>query len=161
MKTPNMLMAEPQQDDTDQSEKVYAWEIKTFPQRDTCVLSLDECRELVAAIWGELNLKDAVPPVSDGRGSPYARVFNEIIHLPRWSRNRIIVVHEVAHCITDLIDNDRSVAHDGLYMQFYLTLLARLGDYKYEWLLKSAKDYGLKVSRANMLNRIKKFQKHS
>lgn len=160
MNIPNTVMAESQQDDHDQSEQVYAWEIATFPQRDICVLTLEECRALIAKIWTQtLNMQADIPPVSDGRGSPYARVYNEIVHLPRWSRNRIIVIHEVAHCIAGMIDDERSAAHDGLYMQIYLTLLSLEGDYKYDWLLKSAKDYGLKVSRANFFNRIKRFQK--
>ena len=159
MNAPDTAPEEPQQDDLCQTERVYAWEIQTFPQRDIGVLSLDECKALVAKIWKQtLNLKDDVPSVSDGRGSSCARVYQDIIHLPRWSRNRLIVIHEVAHCITSLIDHDRSVEHDGLYMRIYLALLAMEGDYKYSWLLKSAKNYGLKVSRSDFLKRIKKFQ---
>jgi hypothetical protein len=159
MNAPNTVIEEPQQDDHDQSESVYAWEIQTFPQRDIGSLSLAECHALVTKIWKQtLNLKADVPPISDGRGSSYARVYNETIHLPRWSRNRLIVIHELAHCVTSMMDHERSVAHDGLYMQVYLTILALEGDHKYDWLLKSAKDYGLKVSRADFHKRIRKFQ---
>ena len=159
MNIPDTVTEEPQQDDHDQSESVYAWEIETFPERGICALSLDECRDLIAKIWKEtLNLAADIPPVADGRGSLCARVYNDIIHLPRWSRNRLIVIHEVAHCVTSMINHERSVAHDGLYMQVYLTMLALEGDHKYDWLLKSAKKYGLKVSRADFHKRIKKFQ---
>jgi len=159
MNTPETVSEEPQQDDLCQTERVYAWEIQTFPQRDIGVLSLDECKALIHKIWkGTLNLKADVPPVSDGRGSSCARVYQDIIHLPRWSRNRLIVIHEVAHCVTSMINHERSVEHDGLYMQIYLTLLSMEGDYKYDWLLKSAKAYGLKVSRTQVLKRIRKFQ---
>jgi hypothetical protein len=159
MNIPDTVTEEPQQDDHDQSEYVYAWEIETFPERGNCALTLDQCRELIAKIWkGTLNLSGDVPPVADGRGSIYARVYKDVIHLPRWSRNRLIVIHELAHCVTSMMNHDRSVAHDGLYMQVYLTILSMEGDYKYSWLLKSARKYGLRVSRSDISKRIKKFQ---
>ena len=103
-------------------------------------------------------MKENAPAVYDGRGSMCARYYNNAIHLPRWSRNRLIVIHELAHAVTGLLNDVRSSHHDGLYLQVYFTLLDLEGDYKYDWLKHSALKYGLKVSRVDLVKKLKKYQ---
>lgn len=130
-----------------QSTLVYAWEQHTFPLvRNIGDLSLNECQTLVSSTWFNLGFSYAAPPVCDGRGSCDARAYLGRIHLPRWARNKLIVLHELAHCVTGLFDEPDSYNHSGKFMQVYLRLLAQNRINKYTSLVQNARDYGLTVS---------------
>lgn len=85
-----------------QRAKVYRWEqAHVFPHAGER-LSLDACRELVAAAygWAERPRRGAAwspPQVQDGRGRRHACGSRAVIKLPRWARTRAIVLHECAH----------------------------------------------------------------
>lgn len=140
---------------TDQSLNVYAWEESRFEHRDQGSFTLSQCRNILASIWEDFDLMPALQQVTDGRGSLDARVTEDKIHLPRWSRNPVILMHEMAHCITDLIDVDSSYDHSGTYMHVYLTLLSAYCSYKYDELFQSAKDFGLKVEPLDLGDSLK------
>lgn len=142
-----------------QAPQLYLWESLTFPERHSQTLTLPECQSLVNQVWiNQLGLKLDCPLVNDGRGSCNARTYESRIFLPRWARNPVIVIHELSHCITDLFDEHDSDEHGGKFVKVLLTLLAVNLPYKYPELRKSAIQSDLKVSRIDMMNKLKGFQ---
>lgn len=110
-----------------QRQKVYDWERqyqdKSFgwrPQLDGRALSridqemtLKECQKLATAI--ARYYKRIPPKVTDGRGhrnATWYRCQNEIA-LPRWARQPVVVIHECAHMITDVLFRGARVASHG------------------------------------------------
>ena len=143
---------------TGQAPLLYVWEINTFPTRGDQLLSLDECRTLISRIWADqLNLSSPVPAVCDGRGSANARTRSSCIYLPRWARNPVIVIHELAHCVTDLFDEPDSIEHGRKFLKVYLTLLSSNTQYKYPALRSDALASGLKVSPIDIMRKLKGF----
>lgn len=118
-----------------QRSKVYAWERQqswwaqqeavlktrwgstTYSQRiqsqgdPSLMLSLDECKALVAKLWSAFPCTQPVPVVKDGRGCRYARGCWRYVIFPVWSRTIPIVCHEVAHALTQ--------ANNSCYTDFY------------------------------------------
>ena len=142
-----------------QAKLLYCWETNVFTERSTQELTLDECRDLIQNIWSkQLCLTAPVPSVLDGRGSIDARTTGSSIHLPRWARNKPIVIHELAHFVTDLFDVQSSIDHSSKYVQVYLTLLGSNTRYKYTALRTSARKYGLTVSNMNVWEKLKPFR---
>lgn len=122
-----------------QRSKAYTWENKMFPHNEETKLSLVECRELAAQLYG------ARVKVKDGRGRRRACAFWDrypTIALPRWARNDVVVAHEVAHLF---FRGDRSLpSHGATWLGKYIELLASLG-YDENSLRQSAVEFGLKV----------------
>jgi hypothetical protein len=145
---------------TGQAPHLYVWEINYFPERSQHLLTLPECQSLINLIWvDQLHLQGDPPVVHDGRGSRCARTFESRIYLPRWARNPMVVIHELAHCVTDLFDSDDSQAHGPRYMKVYLSLWAINSSYKYPALRKHANRNGLRVSPIDMMKKLKGFQR--
>jgi len=83
-------------------------------------LELDECRQLVSRACKFLGLTTS-PLVTDGRGTKRASGTMSKINLPKWARNKWIVLHEVAHACTP-----RSYpAHGREFASTYLKLVRR------------------------------------
>ena len=142
-----------------QSTIVYAWEYFEFAdERNIGTLTLSECRSFVQFIWADMFFRDPAPIVCDGRGHGDARLYDGKIHLPKWSRNKIIILHELAHYITDLFDEPDSRNHAGKFMKVYLLLMAKYRGNKYTELVRSARNFGLVVSRANIRKRLRPFK---
>jgi hypothetical protein len=143
-----------------QTQLCYDWETQRFTFRDESIITLKQCRSLVKEVWKALKLKTKCPIIVDGRGSIYARATGNIvpeIHLPRWSRNNIIVLHELAHHICDMIDPVDSAQHGGIFMHVELTLLSRFAGYKYRELAQSAINYGLAVKNVKLAVKLKTY----
>jgi len=137
-----------------QSEKVYDWEDEIFDNKTDELLTLEGCQRFVDDVWADLKLekKKKTPQVLDGRGSAMARTDGTLhIHLPKWSRNHIVVTHEIAHCITDLKDEQDSMGHGGLYMHVYLRMLEKYLGYNAKKLALSARSVGIMVSQTGMI----------
>jgi len=141
-----------------QSEAFYAWEDNEFMDCYAGYMSLDECRALVNEVWQYLNLTVPQPNILDGRGCRNARALEDKIHLPRWSRNVTVVIHELCHCITDLFDHDESYDHGPKYAKIYLVVMAKVRGCDYQTLYNNAKAAGLKISRMDPFVKLKKFR---
>lgn len=144
-----------------QTQLCYDWEISRFTFRDEAIITLKQCRELIKDVWKELNMKGRAPKVVDGRGSNYARNFHTEIHLPKWSRNNIIVLHELAHTLTNMVDPQDSGEHGGIFVHIMITLLTRFAGYKYGELSASAQAFGLKVTKIKLATKLKSFTNHA
>lgn len=142
-----------------QAKLLYCWEANVFSERGSQELTLSECQVLVQNIWNQQLCLNVPPPViRDGRGSQDARTTETAIHLPRWARNKPIVIHELSHSVTDLFDEPSSIDHSSKFIQVYLTLLGRNTRYKYTALRASARKYGLSVSNINVWDQLKHFR---
>jgi hypothetical protein len=143
-----------------QTQLCYAWEISRFTFRDEAIITLKQCQELVKDVWKGLNMRGHAPKVVNGQGSYYARNLHTEIHLPKWSRNNIIVLHELAHTLTNMIDETDSGDHGGIFVHVMITLLTRFADYKYGELSASAQAFGLKVTKIKLATKLKSFIHH-
>lgn len=143
-----------------QTQLCYAWELATFTFRNESIITLKQCQQLVNDVWRTLKLKGHAPKVVDGRGSEAARNWQRVIHLPKWSRNNIIVLHELAHSLTNLIDPQNSFEHGGIFVHIMLTLLSRFAGYKYQVLAESAQAFGLTVTKIKLATRLKSHMHH-
>lgn len=142
---------------TCQARKVYNWEDRQFPEASgSCYLSIKECQEHVNQVWTDLGMLNP-PRVSDGRGGTSARSWGDRIMLPRWSRNFTVLNHELAHCITELIDSHDNHDHGAIFMHIYVTLMARYGMHNHTELRKSATDFGVIVGRVKLRSRLKPY----
>ena len=62
--------------------------------------------------------------VKDRRNNGAAQAWGGCIEMPRWSRCRMIVLHEMAHCIADA-EYTRNCLHDRDFARTYLALVDR------------------------------------
>lgn len=62
--------------------------------------------------------------VKDGRGSPHGRAGRYEIDLPRWSRNRWVILHELAH-VARPTAREGAAAHGREFCSIYLKLVKR------------------------------------
>ena len=83
-----------------QRNAVYAWEGTVKARWPGEAMPLDECRALVARVWGDYSPGVAPPQVTDGRGTRWARGSRRRVNLPRWARTPIVVLHETAHSLS-------------------------------------------------------------
>lgn len=108
-----------------QRSKVYAWEESTF--NPASMMELSEIRKLVTRVAHDYGMSFRKVRVGDGRGrrracyDPNTRQ----IKLPRWSRKRWIVCHELAHWIEVVQHPDRCAWHGRQFVGLYMELLRR------------------------------------
>jgi len=84
-----------------QRRAVYCWEDsirKRWPELNQ-TLTLQECREWVAKVWADYRPGEEPPTVKDGRGTRIARGGRWTVNLPHWSRQTIVVLHEITHSL--------------------------------------------------------------
>lgn len=122
-----------------QRSKLYKWERTMFPAMHTGCMTLDECKELAAKLYGARVL------VKDGRGCRKALAYTSkrlpTIGLPKWARNPQVIAHEVAHWVA----KGQGAAHGGFFLGAYITLLANHLGHDKTTLVESARAFGLRV----------------
>ena len=129
-----------------QKNKVFAWQRSAFTHAEHYQgsLSLEECADMAAKMYGARVI------VKKGREgtSAMARISKKqaTITLPSWAMNPMVVAHEVAHWHNYRFCKSSS-AHGGVFMYFYIDLLARFCGKDAEALTKSALEFGLRVTR--------------
>lgn len=141
----------------DQSREVYHWEDKVFPDSSCSYLNLRHAQEFVDEIWADFNLVGPAPKILDGRGSKDARTWGDTISLPKGLRNFTVMIHELAHCISGLLDWDDSCNHGKMFMHVYLTMMTRYCNHKYQVLAESAIKDGIEIQRIKIKTRLKPF----
>jgi len=85
-----------------QRNAVYRWEEKvreTFPELKER-LTWEQCKSLVAEVWEDYRSGSNPPRVVKGRRNWDARASSWRIVLPEWSWTKCVVLHEVAHVLT-------------------------------------------------------------
>jgi putative metallohydrolase (TIGR04338 family) len=76
----------------------------------------------VQAAFPKAYLHLYLPEVKDGRGRTKAGGCSTYITMPLWSRNEAIVVHELAHTVTQRTYGHKVAAHGWQFCSIYLTL---------------------------------------
>jgi hypothetical protein len=132
-----------------QRKKVYRWERAMIQMYGiTATLGIDDCQKLVNRICDEFGR--TAPQVLDGRGrrSPCYRPVSHTISLPKWSRSRWFVCHELAH---SFLNRNACIEVHG--KEFVATHIGLLAIYAREEvrssadaLTASAIDSGIKVA---------------
>ena len=85
----------------------------------------------VAKVWAAPRVREAFPKatgtpppvVMDGRGRRSAGGNGRMITMPKWSRRESIVLHELAHTITDRTYGREVAGHGWQYCSVYLRLV--------------------------------------
>ncbi|MEM7167617.1 MAG: hypothetical protein AAF581_19345 [Planctomycetota bacterium] len=115
-------------------------------------VSLDDTQAFVdsittSAFWERIPNAPRVIRVRDGRGRRHACAadawFGAELRLPRWSRNQLIVLHELAHTITP----SHCASHGPEFAGAYLHLVRRfLSEEHYDALHESFRRADVQVS---------------
>ena len=132
-----------------QRSKIYAWENREFNAAGTkwCSdepqMTIAEIKKLVTVVAREYGLTPRKVRVLDGRARRSACYSSgeRAIKMPRWSRRRYIVLHELAHWIEwVLCPVMDTAAHGREFTGIYMVLLCRYHACKWDDLVKSAND---------------------
>jgi hypothetical protein len=132
--------------------RLYAWEYEWLAT--ICgdeVVPLDDCTALVHRVWRDYEAHGRKPPVvRSGRGGT-ARAESWRITLPRITRKRWIVLHEVCHSI--ILSSPRPELREAAYhgpefIRLYVDLLARYRGLRAGTVRSSLRTAGLPVARS-------------
>jgi len=114
-----------------QRSKVYQWENLAFDKpAHTGVepeLELRDIKKIVTKVARDYGLSHRKVRVLDGRGRRSAAYSSgeRAIKMPRWSRTRFIVLHELAHWIVKVLWPMKAAAHGREFVGIYMELLRR------------------------------------
>jgi hypothetical protein len=134
-----------------QSQAVYAWSNELF--LNPVAVSLGESQQLVDRVWA--NSRPGNPPVvKDGRGSSSARASRRTIHLPKGTRLKYLLLHELAHSLSiddtgyHFIDEGFD-GHGPNFARLLLDLWVKYANQNETACLALAKTYGVQISPQN------------
>ena len=132
-----------------QRSKVYDWEQKTFGVRDE-KSTLKQCEEMARHIQTAYGKKWRRLEIKCGAGFRRAVAYPNAIYLPKWARNEIVVLHEMAHWI--LVNDGVGCDHHGpKFMRLFIELIAwAIGLPKSE-ILSSARAKRIKIAPATTI----------
>lgn len=109
-----------------QRSKVYKWEQTTFGSaHHTEELSLKECERIARRVQAAYVLSHRRLRVCDGRGFRRAVAYPDSIYLPKWARNRVVLLHELAHWMLKQVGTCDS--HGPIFVRTFLELLDWFG----------------------------------
>lgn len=116
-----------------QRSRVYAAEgVIQQKAADPAFEELAACQKYVDRIrhsaWFRRHYPGALQYIrlKDGRGSTRARADNATIDLPRWGRQKAVILHELAHCVIRQTYGSRTMAgHGREWAAVYLALVRR------------------------------------
>jgi hypothetical protein len=137
-----------------QRSKVYWWESKCvsegiFGPKATEGMELAQCKELAREVFQAYTLSFRLE-VKDGRRRSSACGTMYDIRLPRWSRKRYIVLHEVAHSFVlgrvNTLADGRDPGHGKMFMRVYLNLLEAFAEVNERDARKMARDMRIKIA---------------
>jgi len=130
-----------------QRKKVYDWERKEvfFGKvflSPSDYLTLEFCTQLVKRVYRDHNFP--APAVTNKkRGHAFGSKY--VVELPLWARRLDIVLHEIAHGLTDHYA-PAEAAHGRTFMGIYIYLLGRYGKQNANTLIRSARQANLEVN---------------
>jgi hypothetical protein len=128
-----------------QRSAVYSWETANIAPHDRTIVPFAQIKVIVDHVWKDMGLE--YPPLveplpkqdkSSGDASREVVRFRETTYT--W-----IILHELAHSMTSIADGP-SNKHGALFMGIYLRMAARYLGLDHAVLVKSARDYGLRVT---------------
>ena len=125
-----------------QRARVYKWEREcliplSINKKD---LSLQECRDLIRDVLDKSKHWKKEIKLHDGRGHKNAISYGGCIALPKWARQTIIVLHELAHELSSFYCEE---PHGPKFVSTYIDLIHITLDIPKETLKREAKDMGV------------------
>lgn len=135
-----------------QRKKVYTAETFVFKKHNEEFKNFHETSSFVHSVYKKLGDKRDIV-IKDGRGTSWARGGNypkrAWLNLPRWSRNKGIILHEIAHTITP----NEYASHGPEFCRNFVDLVALIiGKKEARDLIDAFRTKKAKVAPANMSN---------
>lgn len=137
---------------TDKQQKlVYRWENAFLHPQNRADWTVPQCQEFVNFIWACYFGGNALAPaVTDGRGRACASANLHVVNLPRWARNRDIIIHEMAHAILNkglgYKYSWEMEAHGPQFVRMHGELQGEFGRVRTSQFLREARKAGLRVA---------------
>jgi len=136
----------------DQQKKVYRFGQTVLGDSNRQDWTFEQAKSFVNYVWACYFGPNAQPlAVYDGRGRSCASASGEKIYLPRWARNRDIILHELGHAILSRKYRQRynfhQEAHGPEFVRMHAELHGGFGHWPSVQIVKLAKAYGLRVAR--------------
>ena len=104
--------------------------------------------KVISSKWSQkhfLNYMSIV--VKDGRGTRIARSYGDVINVPVWARNELIVLHELAHSLR-IGSNSEHSSHGWLFCNTFLKLVKHfMGKETHDKLKQSFKKHKVRFNR--------------
>jgi hypothetical protein len=134
-----------------QRDRVYKFDSMVLGASNREDWSMTQCQEFVNYVWHCYFGNNSVPPyLYDGRGRACASANDEKMYVPRWARNRSIILHELSHAIlsrwTRYDYNFKMEAHGPEFVRMHAEIQGALGNWATVTFVKLAKAYGLRVA---------------
>ena len=138
-----------------QKSKVFRWE-RQYQERHKLVkrsrfnwantveneMTLAECKALADKVCKHWKIRER--GVEDGRGCRSAYSMGGYIKLPRWARQPVVVLHEMAHeVIGATIGQSRVESHGREFLGVEMYLLVKFAGFDIKELVKTANEAGL------------------
>jgi hypothetical protein len=101
-------------------------------------IELAKIKEFIEIAWADYYVSSP-PRVADGRRTRSATGSRWRLSYPRWSRAPGVILHELAHAMS----NDK---HGPIFVRVFISLMARYMDKNESELVRSAKAAGIKVA---------------
>ena len=127
-----------------QRQRVYDWENTNIAHHDRTRIPFEQIKIIVDYVWANegLQFPPMVVPIptqnhNEGDSTRIIVRFKETTYT--W-----IILHELAHALSAQADG-RNNAHGALFMGLYCQLLSKYLKMDFDTLVKSARDFGLRV----------------
>ena len=121
-----------------QRSKVYGWERQFFTKPTDQEMTLSECATLANKVSKHFKMWDV--RIKDGRGTRSAYSYGGAIGLPKWARQPVVVLHEMAHEVHRKVGRYRQAVHGREFVGIHMYLLVKFGGFSINELVKSAND---------------------
>ena len=137
-----------------QRSKVYGWE-RQFHSITSQEMKLDECAALANKVSKHFKMREV--RIRDGRGTRCAYSYGGSIGLPKWARQPVVVLHEMAHEVHRKVGRVRQAVHGREFVGIHMYLLVKFAGFDISELTKSANESGVDfVSMATVREYVRK-----